>query len=92
MQPAGLAVIEEAKKNGQWKKAYHSQKTIAVPEDLQQALNKNTKAKKFFATLSSQNRFSILFRINNVKKEETRKRKISEYVAMLAKHETIYPQ
>lgn len=92
MQPAGLAAIEDAKKNGRWNKAYHSQKTMAVPEDLQQALDKNVKAKKFFATLSSQNRYSILFRIGNVKKEETRKRKITEFVAMLAKHETIYPQ
>lgn len=92
MQPAGLAAIEVAKKNGRWASAYESQKNITVPEDLQAALDKNKKAKAFFARLSSQNRFAILFRIGNVKKPETRARKIQEYVAMLQKHETIYPQ
>jgi uncharacterized protein YdeI (YjbR/CyaY-like superfamily) len=92
MQPAGLAVIEEAKKSGQWDKAYESPKAIKIPVELQEALDAKPKAKKFFATLSSQNRFSILFRIGKVKKEETKARKIKEFVAMLEKGETIYPQ
>jgi uncharacterized protein YdeI (YjbR/CyaY-like superfamily) len=92
MRPAGLAAIEAAKKNGQWDKAYESQKAISIPPDLQKALDAKPKAKKFFATLSSQNRYSILFRIANVKKEETKARKIKEFVAMLEKGQTIYPQ
>lgn len=92
MQAAGLAVIETAKKNGRWKSAYNSQKTITVPPDLQQALDRSRKAKTFFEKLSSQNRYAILFRIGQVKKTATRVKKIKEYVAMLQKHETIYPQ
>jgi uncharacterized protein YdeI (YjbR/CyaY-like superfamily) len=92
MQPAGLAAIEEAKKNGRWDKAYESPKAIKVPAELQKALDASPKAKRFFATLSSQNRFAILFRIANVKKEETKQRKIKEFVAMLEKGQTIYPQ
>lgn len=34
----------------------------------------------------------ILFRLANVKKAETRTRKTAEYVAMLARGETIHPQ
>jgi uncharacterized protein YdeI (YjbR/CyaY-like superfamily) len=38
------------------------------------------------------NRFSLIGRVNAVKRAETRTRKIAEYVAMLARHETIHPQ
>ena len=92
MQDAGLAAIEEAKKNGQWDKAYQSQANIEVPALLQKALDKNKKAKAFFAKLSSQNRYSILYRLHQVKREETRIKKIGEYIKMLERHETIYPQ
>ncbi len=34
----------------------------------------------------------MVFRILNVKRAETRARKIAEYVAMLERRETIYPQ
>src|SRR5262245_44572815 len=35
MKEAGIAAIETAKQNGQWEKAYESQSSIAIPEDLQ---------------------------------------------------------
>ena len=92
MKDAGYAAIEEAKKNGQWDRAYHSIATMPVPEDLQKALDKNKKAKAFFAKLSSQNRFAILYRLHQVKREETKKKKIGEYIKMLESNQTIYPQ
>jgi uncharacterized protein YdeI (YjbR/CyaY-like superfamily) len=61
-----------------------------VPIDLQKALDNNPKASAFFATLSSRNRYAILYRIGNVKKAETRARKIAEFVAMLERGETIH--
>ena len=45
-----------------------------------------------FGTLTTQNRFAILFRIGTVKRPETRARKIVTYVEMLTRGETIYPQ
>ena len=45
-----------------------------------------------FEILTSQNRYAILFRLANVKKAETHTRKVTEYVAMLTRGETIYPQ
>jgi uncharacterized protein YdeI (YjbR/CyaY-like superfamily) len=92
MKPSGLAAIEDARKNGQWEKAYFSSSKIEIPDDLQKALNKNKKAKAFFAKLSSQNRYAILYRLHQVKREETKKRKIEDYIAMLERGETIYPQ
>jgi uncharacterized protein YdeI (YjbR/CyaY-like superfamily) len=90
MKPSGLAAIERAKENGQWEKAYESQSRASVPDDLQAALDRNPKAKAFFATLNSVNRYAIVFRVHNAKKPETRARRIQQFVAMLEQHEKIH--
>jgi uncharacterized protein YdeI (YjbR/CyaY-like superfamily) len=90
MQPAGLAAIESAKGDGRWDAAYDSHKTAVPSHDFQAALNKNAKAKAFFAALNSQNKYAILFRIQTAKKVETRQKRIKQFVQMLAKHEKLY--
>ncbi|PWW00957.1 uncharacterized protein YdeI (YjbR/CyaY-like superfamily) [Paenibacillus cellulosilyticus] len=91
MKPAGLEAIEKAKQNGLWDKAYESQSNATMPEDFAAELERNEKAKAFYETLNRQNKYAILFRIHNVKKEETRKKKIAQFVEMLEKGEKIYP-
>ena len=90
MKPAGLAAIERAKQTGQWDAAYDSHSTATVPDDFQAALNQNPKAKAFFATLDSTNRYAMLFRLQTAKKPETRARRIEQFIHMLEKHEKIY--
>lgn len=90
MMAAGLAQVERAKSDGRWDAAYASQATIEVPADLQAALDASKRAARFFATLTSQNRYAILFRIHNAKRAETRARRIADFVAMLERHETIH--
>ena len=90
MMPAGLAQVERARGDGRLDAAYDGAKNMSVPEDLEAALAKNARAKAFFATLDSANRYAVLFRIHNVKRAETRARKIETFVAMLAKHEKIH--
>src|SRR5574341_1063138 len=80
MKPAGLKAIELAKQDWRWDAAYEGQKDISVPDDLQAALDKSPKAKAFFATLNSVNRYAILFRIHNAKKAETRAKSIERFV------------
>ncbi|MDQ1556326.1 MAG: hypothetical protein QOI02_1328, partial [Actinomycetota bacterium] len=92
MQPAGLAEVERAKADGRWDAAYASPSSATVPDDLASALAANPTAQAFFGTLSSQNRYAVLFRIATAKRAETRARKITEFVAMLERGETIYPQ
>ena len=92
MKPAGLKVIAAAKQDGRWDAAYESQKNISVPDDFQAALDKNAKAKAFFTTLNSVNRYAILFRIHNVKRAETRTKRIQQFVEMLERNEKLYPQ
>jgi len=91
MKAAGLKAIELAKQDGRWDAAYASQKNISVPEDFQTALDKNKKAKAFFKTLNSVNRYAILFRIHSAKKLDTRTRRIQQYVEMLERGEKIHP-
>jgi uncharacterized protein YdeI (YjbR/CyaY-like superfamily) len=90
MKPAGLKAIELAKQDGRWEAAYDSQKNSSVPEDFESELNKNKKAKDFFATLNSVNRYAVLFRIQTAKKAETRAKRIQQFVEMLERNEKIY--
>jgi uncharacterized protein YdeI (YjbR/CyaY-like superfamily) len=45
-----------------------------------------------FDVLTKTNRFALTHRLGAVKRAETRERKIAEFVAMLARGETPYPQ
>jgi uncharacterized protein YdeI (YjbR/CyaY-like superfamily) len=91
MKPAGLAVIDNAKKNGRWHAAYDSQSKATVPPDFEAALDLSPRAKAFFATLESGNRYAILWRIQTAKRSETRARKIREFIAMLERNEKLHP-
>jgi uncharacterized protein YdeI (YjbR/CyaY-like superfamily) len=91
MQPAGLSAVEEAQANGQWHAAYDSPKNAAIPEDFQNALDQSPQAKAFYETLNSRNTYAILYRIQNAKKAETRRKRIRQIIEMLEKKEKLYP-
>ena len=92
MTAAGLAEVDRAKADGRWARAYDSPSRAAVPDDLATALAANARASALFDRLDARNRYAILHRIQTVKKTETRARRIAEFVAMLARGETLYPQ
>jgi uncharacterized protein YdeI (YjbR/CyaY-like superfamily) len=91
MKAAGLGAIENARKNGRWDAAYDSPSGATVPSDFQAALDANPRAKGFFDTLDRVNRYAVLWRIQNVKKTETRARKIRGFIRMLERKEKIHP-
>ncbi|MGW1271994.1 YdeI/OmpD-associated family protein [Streptomyces sp. NPDC002491] len=91
MRPAGQAEVDRAKADGRWEAAYDGAKTATVPDDLTAALTADPAAAAFFETLDRQNRYAILYRIQDAKKAETRARRIEKYVAMLAKGEKLHP-
>jgi uncharacterized protein YdeI (YjbR/CyaY-like superfamily) len=91
MRPAGLAEVERAKADGRWEAAYESQSSSTVPDDLRRELDARPKAKAFFDGLSSQNRYAILYRLQDAKRPETRARRLAKFIAMLEAGETIYP-
>jgi uncharacterized protein YdeI (YjbR/CyaY-like superfamily) len=92
MHRSGEDEVEKAKADGRWQTAYAGQATAEVPEDLQKALTANPDAKAMFDTLTSSNRYAVLYRIGNAKKPETRAKRIATFVEMLARGETLHPQ
>ncbi len=90
MQPAGQAAIARAQANGRWDTAYAPASRARVPEDLRAALDANPAAAAFFATLTGNNRYAILYRVTTTRKPATRSRKIAEFVAMLERGETLH--
>jgi uncharacterized protein YdeI (YjbR/CyaY-like superfamily) len=92
MLPAGRAAVEAAKADGRWRAAYAPQSEAEVPAALAVAIAANPTAQAMFDVLTKTNRFALIHRLGSVKRAETRERKIAEFVAMLARHETIYPQ
>lgn len=92
MHPAGEAEVARAQADGRWDAAYAGQATIEIPEDLAAALRAEPRAKAMFEVLTSQNRYAVLLRTSSAKQAATRARRIEQFVAMLARGETIYPQ
>ncbi|MFD6568811.1 YdeI family protein [Micromonospora profundi] len=92
MQPSGRAAVEAAKADGRWAAAYAPPSRAEVPPDLLAAIAANPAAQAMFDVLTKANRFALIHRLNAVKRAETRERKIVEFVAMLARNETFYPQ
>ncbi len=92
MEAAGTAAVERAKADGRWKAAYAGQATMEVPADLRAALAAEPRAQAMFEILTSQNRYAVLYRIQNAKHADTRDRRIAQFVAMLSRGETIHPQ
>ncbi|MFB7777009.1 YdeI/OmpD-associated family protein [Streptomyces bauhiniae] len=91
MRPPGQAEIDRAKADGRWEAAYDSAKTATVPADLLAALTAVPAAAESFEQLDRQNRYAILYRVQEAKKPETRARRIEKFVAMLAKGEKLHP-
>jgi uncharacterized protein YdeI (YjbR/CyaY-like superfamily) len=80
-----------AKADGRWAAAYEPQSQITIPDDFQTAMNENQRAKEFFSSLNSINRYAILHRLQDAKKPETRASRIKIFIEMLANNQKIYP-
>jgi uncharacterized protein YdeI (YjbR/CyaY-like superfamily) len=90
--PAGRAAVDSAKADGRWEAAYLGQGSAQVPEDLATAIAENPRAQAMFEVLTSTNRYALVYRVESVKSAQVRARKIRDFVDMLARHETPYPQ
>lgn len=91
MQSAGIEQVDLAKADGRWDAAYSGSRDMQLPDELVAALATNKKAQAMFETLTSQNRYALSFRLLHVKTAATRAKKVAEFVAMLERGETFYP-
>jgi uncharacterized protein YdeI (YjbR/CyaY-like superfamily) len=90
MRPPGQAEIDRARADGRWEAAYDGARTATVPDDLAAALAAVPAAAAFFETLDRQNRYAVLYRVQDAKRAETRARRIEKFVAMLARGEKLH--
>jgi uncharacterized protein YdeI (YjbR/CyaY-like superfamily) len=89
MRPAGIAEIERAKADGRWDAAYRQRDAVA-PADLQAALDANTEAAAYLASLTKVERFRIYFRLGNIKTPAVRAARIRDVVEKAARGEQHY--
>jgi uncharacterized protein YdeI (YjbR/CyaY-like superfamily) len=92
MTEHGLRQVELAKSDGRWDRAYASGQAMVLPDDLLEAVGAEPKARATLQKLNAQNRFALAFRLQQMKTEAGRKRKIKTYVEMLKRGETLHPQ
>lgn len=88
MRESGLAEVERAKADGRWNAAYRM-KTAEPDDEFQAALDGNARAKAFWETLGRTKRFPFLFRLMNIKRPETKTKKINLFIETLERHETL---
>jgi uncharacterized protein YdeI (YjbR/CyaY-like superfamily) len=83
MTEAGLTAIRAGKKSGSWDRLTGVD-NLEVPPDLRAALAKNKQAGKNFEKLAPSHKKQYIFWIEEARRDETRKRRISETVRLAA--------
>jgi uncharacterized protein YdeI (YjbR/CyaY-like superfamily) len=86
MLPAGLAAIEEAKRNGTWS-LLDDVENLIVPDDLAEALAAHPPAREHWDAFSRSPRRAILEWIAQAKRPETRATRVAEAAERAARNE-----
>ena len=81
MHQKGLEIIKIGKQNGSWTALDAVEKGI-IPQDLQNAFNKNTLAFKNYQSFAPSYRKSYLYWLNQAKREATRQKRITEIIKL----------
>lgn len=85
MQPAGIAMVELAKKTGTWM-ALEDVDNLVVPKEMESLLETEPEAQKNWEAFSASTRRGILEWIFNAKKPETKTKRIHETVTLAAQN------
>ncbi|MDX1937645.1 MAG: YdeI/OmpD-associated family protein [Flavihumibacter sp.] len=85
LMPAGIAMVELAKKTGTWT-ALDAVDALEYPADIMKAFQKNKTAAANFEAFPKSTKQGILQWILSAKKEETRNQRIAETVSLAAKN------
>ncbi len=91
MRPSGLATVEAARADGRWDAAYDPPSSAEVPPDLERELKRDRAAREGFEALDGANRYAIIYRLNDAKRPETRRRRLEKFLEMLRRGEKIHP-
>jgi uncharacterized protein YdeI (YjbR/CyaY-like superfamily) len=83
MTPAGLRVVEEAKRNGEWEKAAEREDVNRLQPDVRKALAASRVARSNFEKLAPSNKKRFLSWIADARSDATRARRIKQAVSLL---------
>lgn len=83
MHQSGLEAIEIAKENGSWF-ALDDVENGIIPDDLQEAFDKNLKAYENYQNFAPSYRKSYLYWLNQAKREQTRIKRITRIIDLCA--------
>jgi len=89
MTPAGLAIIEEARRNGSWDALNN---VDVISDDLMKAFRKNKKAFTHFQQFAPSAQRLLLEWIYSAKRPETRARRIAATIAAAAENRKAFPK
>ena len=89
MKKAGLAKIREAKNNGEWFKTAPVEKELEIPAYIRKAFATNERAQDNFNNLANGYKRQLVGWITSAKKEETRKRRLTEAVQLLEQNKKL---
>ena len=86
MTPAGLALVEEAKRRGTWDEPWTDREPHPAPEDLEQALRRS-EAWTAFEALPNSHRNHYVRHVEDAKRPQTREARIENVVRELGAEE-----
>jgi uncharacterized protein YdeI (YjbR/CyaY-like superfamily) len=89
MTAAGLVMILEGKKNGEWFKNVSIKKELTIPSFMREALAANRKALDNFNKLARSHKRQYVGWVASAKKEETRQRRLEEALRLLETNEKL---
>jgi uncharacterized protein YdeI (YjbR/CyaY-like superfamily) len=84
MQVAGLQAVIAAKSDGRWESAYAGSSEMEFPKTFLKAIARNATAKKTFDNLNRAQLYAIYFRLQTVKKEQTRESFMKKTIGILS--------
>ncbi|KAI0437360.1 hypothetical protein F4803DRAFT_539189 [Xylaria telfairii] len=88
----GRAAVDAAKSDGRWDAAYAGQSTAEPPPEFLAAVAAVPEAQAMWDCLTRSNRFAIYFRLNALKTQAGKEKRIAAFVDMLARGESLHPQ
>lgn len=89
MKEAGLKLVKQAKRNGEWLRTAPYQKELIIPEYIENALRSSVKALSNFNKLANSYKRMYVRWVDTAKREETRKRRLAEVIGVLERNEKL---
>lgn len=89
MQKSGLKLVEIAKQNGKWDKAYTSQINLVLSEEIMNLLKANSLAYKNYEKLPPSHKKNYNNWVMSAKKKETQLRRLDEMIKLLEKNQKL---